>query len=109
MCDGSYSQLTGCPCGQGVERAPLADCVQKSPELPTLPLGASDEGDEVRDVCSDVIQAVCRLRDIIDASPEDDDEAQQVTSKFLDVVSAVADLTKSVVVYNEPEDGGGPY
>ncbi len=107
MCDGSYSQLTGCPCSSA--RAPLANCVQESPALPTFPHGASEEGDEVRDACHEVITAVCRLKDIIDVSPDDDDEEHQVTRKFLDVIGAIADLTKAVVAYNEPDDGGEPY
>ncbi len=90
-------------------RAPLTDCVQESPALPTFPHGSSEEGDELRDACSEVISAACRLWDIIDVSPDDDNEAQQVTRKFLDVIGAIAVLTQTVVAYNEPEDGGEPY
>ncbi len=111
MCDGSYSQLTGCQCSRqpSATAAPLADCVQEAPILPTLPHGASEEGDEVRDACLDVISAVCCLKDIIDVSPDDDDEEHQVTSKFIYVIGAIADLTKAVAAYNEPSDGGEPY
>ncbi len=90
-------------------RAPLANCVQEAPALTTFPHGASEEGDEVREVCSDVISAVCRLKDIIDVSPDDEREEYQVMRKFIDVVGAMADLTKAVSAYNEPFDGGEPH
>lgn len=108
MCDGGYSQLTGCQCNVPGSPAPLSNCVQEAPTLMPLPHGPSDEGDEVRDACLDVISAVCQLKDIIDVSPDDDDEEQQVNSKFISVVSSVADLTKAVIAYNEPFDGGEP-
>ena len=108
MCDNGNCGNLMCTSEQPT-RAPLANCVQEGPALPVLPHGASDEGDEVRDACFDVISAVCCLKDIIDVSPDDDDEEHQVTSKFIYVISALAELTKAVVAYNEPEDGGEPY
>ncbi len=107
MCNG---QLTGCQCDAPGSRAPLANCVQEAPALtPLRSGGASEEGDEVRDACLDVIAAVRCLKDIIDVSPDDDDEERKVTRKFLDVVGAIADLTKAVSAYNEPFDGGEPH
>ncbi len=90
-------------------RAPLADCVQEAPALPVLPHGASEEGDEVRDACHEVITAVCQLKDIIDVSPDDEGEASRVMGRYIDVQSAMADLTKGVIAYNEPDDGGEPH
>lgn len=79
------------------------------PLVLVFPHGASEEGDEVRDACSDVISTVCQLKDTIDVSPDDEDEEQQVTSKYFYVMSAIADLTKAVAAYNEPSDGGEPH
>ena len=81
---------------------------QQSPAPLVFPHGASEEGDEVREACDDVITAACRLKDIIDVSPDDVDEAYVVTCKYLDVMSNIADLTQAVLVYNEPDDGGEP-
>lgn len=81
-------------------RPPLSDCVQEAPALPIFPHGASEEGNEVREACSDVITAACRLKDIIDVSPDDDNEEHQVARRYIDVMSAIADLTNAVIAYN---------
>ena len=82
---------------------------QQSPAPLVFPHGASEEGDEVREACDDVITAACRLKDIIDVSPDDDNEYHDVAAKYIYVMGAVADLTKAVVAYMEPDDGGEPY
>lgn len=103
-------QPGACPCSpaHAIYRPPLTGCVQEGPALPTLPHGATPGGDELGDACREVITAVCQLKDIIDASPDDDAE-HQMNCKFIDVVGAVIVLTQAVAAYNEPEDGGGPY
>ena len=101
-------QPGSCPCSPVHQtRAPLAGCVQKGPALHTLLHGESDEGNEVRDVCSDVISAVGYLRDSIDSA--DDENKSLAPLKYLYLMSAIADLTKALVTYLEPEDGGEPY
>ncbi len=77
---------------------------QQSPAPPVFPHGASEEGNEVREACSDVITSVCQLKDIIDVSPDDADEEHRVATKYIHVLSAIADLTQAVVAYIEPEN-----
>lgn len=102
MCDGGYSQLTGCLC---IPRPPLASCVQEAPALSPL---CSDEVNEVREACEDIISAVGRLKDSI-GLVSDDAGKGLVPLQYLYMLSAIADLTKAVIVYMEPEDGGEPY
>ena len=83
--------------------------VGQEPDPPVFPHGASEEGDEVREACSDVITAVCQLKDIIDVSPDDDDEEHVVATKYIYVMGAIAELTTAVCAYMEPSDGGEPY
>ena len=104
MCGG---KLTGCQCDVFGSRAPLAGCVQKAPTLTPFPHGASDEGGDVNDSCVDVILAVGDLRDSIDSA--DDADKSLAPLKYLYLMSAIADLTKALVTYLEPEDGGEPY
>ncbi len=86
----------------------MCNCVQQGPAEPVFPHGASEEGNEVREACSDVITAVCRLKDIIDVSPDDANEEHEVASKYIDALLAVADLTQAVVAYMEPDAGMEP-
>ena len=67
----------------------------------------SEEGLEVNDSCVDVILAVGYLRDSIDA--DDDSDRSLAPLKYLYLMSAIADLTKAMVTYLEPEDGGEPF
>ncbi len=99
-------------CGHGCSgsliRQALAGCVDEAPELPPLRAGgATPEGDEVREECGEIITSVCQLKDIIDSA--DDVDKSLAPSKYLYVMMAVADLTKALVTYLEPEDGGEPY
>ena len=90
-------------------RAPLSGCVQEAPILTPLPNDESptDEGIEVREACSDVISSVGYLLDSIDS--DDDPDRGLSPLKYLYLMSAVADLTKAMVTYLEPEDGGEPF
>ncbi len=83
--------------------------IQQAPDPPVFPHGASEEGNEVRESCSDVITAVCQLKDIIDVTPDDADEERRVARRYISVVSAIADLARTVEAYMEPADGGEPY
>lgn len=101
MCDG---KLTGCQCDAPASRAPLAGCDQQGPTLPVFRSGgATSEGSEVRAACDELITSVCRLKDITDTE-EDEFFAQ----RYLDVMAAIAELTKAVVVYAEPDAGMEP-
>ena len=97
--------------GDASSRAPLSGCVQKGPTLTPLPHGdgesSTEEGIEVREACSDVISSVGYLLDSIDS--DDDPDRSLSPLKHLYMMSAVADLTKAMVTYLEPEDGGEPF
>lgn len=100
-----------CPCSPShPTRAPLAGCVQEGPTLRPLIRTShveSEEGIEVREACSDVIWSVDYLRDSIDTN--DDSDRSLASLKYLYLMSAIADLTKAMVTYLEPEDGGEPF
>ena len=75
-----------------------------SPPLPTLRTGgATPAGDEVREACGEIITSVCRLKDITD--PEGD---EFFTQRYMDVMSDLADLTRAVGEYMEPDAGLEP-
>ena len=88
-------------------RAPLSGCVQTGPAWTPLSHVDTEEGIEVREACSDVISSVGYLLDSIDS--DDDPDRGLSPLKYLCLMSAVADLTKAMVTYLEPEDGGEPF
>ena len=88
-------------------RAPLSGCVQKGPTLTPLSRVETEEGIEVREACSDVISSVGYLLDSIDSDGDPDRSLSPL--KYLYLMSSVADLTKAMVTYLEPEDGGEPF
>ena len=100
-----------CPCSPShPTRAPLSGCVQEGPTLrPRIRADhvESDEGREVNDSGVDVILAVGYVRDSIDS--DDDPDRSLAPLQYLYLMSAIADLTKAMVTYLEPEDGGEPF